>query len=822
MRTHTQLKIFFARVLIALATLTIVTAPQQVMGAGQSKSAVVVALPQGARESAQTLHPTMPGVDRAGRFPVGRPQTKQDDTVSMDSNPFLFLAPVTYDPGGNAVSVVVADVNRDGKPDLVVVQDNSPNSIGILLGNGDGTFQSPVSYDSGGNFAAVAVADVNRDGKPDLVIANGCGDVNCSTEGSVGVLLGNGDGTFQPVVTYPGFGGRQLAVGDFNGDGNPDLVVVNPFSSNSISVLIGNGDGTSQGPVTYDPGGDDTDGVTIADVNRDGRADLIVANGGGTIGVLLGNGDGTFQPAVTYSSGGRGFPETDSPVVADLNGDGKPDLIVGNWASGTVGVLLGNGNGTFQPVVTYSGVSEPETVAVADVNGDGVPDVLMVGANSGVGVLLGNGNGTFQPLKFQLVEGAQSLGVADLNGDRKPDLAVAMNAVGAMLNNSGAPPTTTSLVSSANPAAINWVITYTATVTSQSGGVLKGTVVFYDQGAFSVNPFTTVTLAGNQAKLSATYPLAGSHPITATYSGDLKKAAGSTSPLLTETVLKPRPTNTQAITSASPSFVGQPVTITATVTSSYGTIPDGELVRFYDGPTLLGSVALAHGAAAYTTSSLSAKTHTIKATYVGDAQFAPSTGQVTQVVNGYLTSTSLTSSLNPSTYGQKVTWTATVTSSASIPPTGTVTLSWSNHTIGLATLNSSGVATFSRSKLNADSYPLTAVYGGDATHTGSTSAVLNQVVVQTTSTATLTSSPNPSAQSQAVTFTAKISSPTVTPTGPVTFTAGKTVLGTAQLSGGKATLTISSLAVGSTKVTATYYGDSNIAKSSASVIQTVQ
>jgi hypothetical protein len=185
------------------------------------------------------------------------------------------------------------------------------------------------------------------------------------------------------------------------------------------------------------------------------------------------------------------------------------------------------------------------------------------------------------------------------------------------------------------------------------------------------------------------------------------------------------------------------------------------------------------------------------------------------------TSTSLTSSLNPSTYGQKVTWTATVTSSGSITPTGKVRFTWSGNTIGSATLNTSGVVTLTRSNLNADAYPLTAVYLGDADNLASTSAVLNQVVLKTTSAATLTSSPNPSTQGQAVTFTAKVSSPTVIATGPVSFTAGKTVLGTAELSGGKAKLVISSLPVGSTKVTVTYYGDSNIAKTSASVTQTV-
>jgi hypothetical protein len=155
-------------------------------------------------------------------------------------------------------------------------------------------------------------------------------------------------------------------------------------------------------------------------------------------------------------------------------------------------------------------------------------------------------------------------------------------------------------------------------------------------------------------------------------------------------------------------------------------------------------------------------------------------------------------------------------------PTGTIKFTWNGNTIGSATLYSSGVATLTRSNLNAATYPLTAVYAGDAANLGSPSTVVSQVVLETTSKARLTSSPNPSMQGQAVRFTATISSPTVIPTGPVTFTAGTTVLGTAQLGGGKAKLVISSLPVGLTKVTVKYNGDSNIAKSSASVIQTVQ
>jgi len=150
-----------------------------------------------------------------------------------------------------------------------------------------------------------------------------------------------------------------------------------------------------------------------------------------------------------------------------------------------------------------------------------------------------------------------------------------------------------------------------------------------------------------------------------------------------------------------------------------------------------------------------------------------------------------------------------------------VTFSWSTYTIGTATLNSSGIATLTKSNLNVYAYPLVAVYKGDSSNLGSNSAILNQVVKQATSSATLTSSPNPSIQGQAVTFTAKITSPTVVPTGPVKFALGNMVLGTAQLSGGKATLTTSTLPVGTDTVTVTYPWNSNIAGSSASIAQVV-
>ncbi len=285
-------------------------------------------------------------------------------------------------------------------------------------------------------------------------------------------------------------------------------------------------------------------------------------------------------------------------------------------------------------------------------------------------------------------------------------------------------------------------------------------------------------------------------------------------------------TSTALVSNLNPSTYGQAITFTATVTSIGGIPSDSETVIFYNGLNVLGTAPLTGGIASLTISTLKSGIHTISAAYLGDANFTGSTSpalrQVVDTSSQSPTATSLASSLNPSIFGQKVTWTATVTTSGKTTPTGKVNFNWGSYSIGTATLNSSGVATFTRSNLNADAYPLFAVYVGDTNNGPSVSAIANQVVRETTSAATLSSSVNPSTQGQAVTFTATITSPTVTATGPVTFTAGTTVLGTAQLSDHKATFTTSTLPVGSTTVTATYNGDSNIAESSASVTQTVQ
>jgi hypothetical protein len=212
--------------------------------------------------------------------------------------------------------------------------------------------------------------------------------------------------------------------------------------------------------------------------------------------------------------------------------------------------------------------------------------------------------------------------------------------------------------------------------------------------------------------------------ITATYSGDADNAT-STSATLTEYVGLV-PTKTTLTTFGSPSFIGQPVTFTATVTWTYGTVPDGEMVRFFNGTTTIGTGATASGVAKFTTSSLTVGTHSIKATYPGDAEFKPSTGSVMQVVEKYPTTTTLHSNLNPSQFGHAVTFTAHVTG-AGPAPTGKVRFLDGTNGIGSATL-SGGVAQLTRVFYVTGTHPITAEYLGDAVSATSTSSVLNQVV----------------------------------------------------------------------------------------------
>ncbi len=344
-----------------------------------------------------------------------------------------FSQAVNFAVGGFPEGVAVGQLRSSTSNLDIVIADNQGNLVDVLLGNGDGTFQPMVGYNSGGTCpVAVALGDVNGDKVLDIVVATQCGGPN--GHGTVGVLIGNGDGTFQPVVIYDSGGTSPnsnfvgaVVVADVNGDGKPDIVVANQAGSTSgdgtVGVLIGNGDGTFQPVVPYDSGGSGTNGLAVADLNGDGYPDLIVSNNClnpsscasqiGGVAVLLNNSAkvGTFAPAVSYATGG---PST-SVAVGNLNADTYPDLVVGLGTYGAQ-VFLNNGDGTFPAGQNLSTNGQVTAVAIRDVNGDGINDVAVGlgycgtcdnGMDSGVSVALGNGDGTLR--SFVTYEAARRL-----------------------------------------------------------------------------------------------------------------------------------------------------------------------------------------------------------------------------------------------------------------------------------------------------------------------------------------------------------------------------------------------------------------------------
>jgi M6 family metalloprotease-like protein len=350
-------------------------------------------------------------------FTVNRPKPSTGFTAAAGSPPAT---------GAEPSSIAVGDFNGDGIPDLATANRNSYN-VTVLLGNGSGGFTpAPGSPFAAGTYPlSIAVGDFNGDGIQDLAVAN-------SGSSDMTILLGNGSGGFTPAAASPIAAGALplfVAVGDFNGDGIPDLATANSGSS-SVSVLLGDGSGGFI-PALNSPfaTGVDPTSVAVGDFNGDGKQDLAVANGAGGVTVLLGDGTGDFTAA-----SGSPFAAGSGPyfiAVADFNGDGKPDLVVPDYGGNTVAVLLGVGSGGFTaaPGSPFSAGAEPTAAAVGDFNGDGVPDLAISdegGANNVV-VLLGNGSGGFTAAPgspFAAGANAFSIVVGDFNGDGIQDLVL--------------------------------------------------------------------------------------------------------------------------------------------------------------------------------------------------------------------------------------------------------------------------------------------------------------------------------------------------------------------------------------------------------------
>jgi hypothetical protein len=536
-----------------------------------------------------------------------------------------FFAPhnLTNGHGNMADGVAVADFNHDGLPDIAATY-LEDNSVRVLTGNGGGNFNTAAVYPVGKQPYWVATGDLNNNGYSDLVTAN-------TGDNTVSVLMNkaDGSGTFNAAASYPvGNDPYQVAIGDLNGDGLPDLAVTN-YGDNTVSLLYGQTDGTFTTGQTIatciNPYG-----VAIADFRHTGQHDVAVTCfHTAQMEVFLNNTpilpQNPAPPQATFQS-----PEiftTDvnptSLVIADFNRDGNLDIVTGNSIANNVSFFAGNGDGTFQAAANSFALNFPDSIAVGDLNGDGIPDLVTVAPNfNQVAILYGVGDGTFQP-RFEFTTGTQpwAVALADFNQDGKLDIVTANTfnrvnlttpafqqqyikqfppvggghpSLSVLLNSSG-----TSIAVTATPngtIAYTQPVTVTATVTPTLGSTAPtGSVIFEDSDG---TPSPAIPLSGGTATLTVSNLGTGTHRFTALYSGDTlyrPNTAVSTqtirvtgtpvvltvpqNPITPDTVLA----YTVTIGTANPNAANPVGTITM-----FGILPDGSLVQF-DGPNTVGT-----------------------------------------------------------------------------------------------------------------------------------------------------------------------------------------------------------------------------------------
>ena len=805
-------------------------------------------------------------------------------SVLLGNGNGTFQTAQPYPSGGiTAVSVTVGNFNGDKKLDLVVANQcqssgNCNGNVGVLLGNGNGTFQAARSYASGGYTAVSVIAgDFDGDGETDLAVANQCQGSSSCNNGSVGVLLGKGDGTFQPAKNYASGGNNTVALAarDLNGDGRTDLLLANQCqiagncSDGSVSVLMGNGDGTFQPPQNYVSDGVFAQSIETGDWNGDKKPDLVIVNQcqngsncSGTVTVLLGNGDGTFQVPPSYGSGGY---DADSLAVGDLNGDGKLDLVVTNLCqssncsrgnNGSVSVLLGKGDGTFQPAQAYAtGGFGSSSVAIGDFNGDGNLDVVVAnqcGAGNckgggSVSVLLGNGNGTLQAAKTYSSGAytALSVAIADFNKDGNLDLVVANQCQATNCENGAV----SVLLGNGNG-------TFQPAQTYASGGYYSNSVVVGDfngdgnpdlalasqcQDSTCQNGGASVLLGNGDGtfQTAQSYNSLGSVADSlaiADVNGDGKPdlvvsnlcqsqtdcSSGIIRPLFGRGDGKFRggsPFNTggsNAYSVVAGDFNGDGNADVVVANSDCTCV----LLGNGDG-TFQAALPYFPGGLFISTSDFNADN---KPDVVVASGSLSTVTVLLDVAAGYrwVTTTTLTSSPNPSAVDQSVLFTATIANQIGGSPSGTVTFKSGATTLGQGTV-SNGQATLNYSFTSSGTNPVVAAYSGDSTFLPSSSAPLRQTVTKATTTTALTSSLNPSQVGQAVTFTATVSGQYGgVPTGSVTFKDGSSVLAQVPLSGGVAQYQTSTLTKGKHHILANYGGDTNFRTSQGSLFQVVE
>jgi hypothetical protein len=570
---------------------------------------------------------------------------------------------------GNLADIAVADVNHDGKLDVVGTDFNNGVDT-IVLGNGDGTFQSSrsayaVGQNPSGNFVpALALADFDLSGSLDIASTN-------QYNNSFSVLLARGDGTFQgaqavlPATASGNVSQALPAVGDFNGDGKLDLAMgfssAGPGSPSALDISLSSGGALTYPYLDYMTADLNTVcSLTAADLDNDGHLDLI-ANQGGATGVYLGDGSGQFPTQYQVVPGPSGgwpngctFPE--NLALGDFNNDGKLDfaMIIPQAGSGGEGVLdieTGNGNGTFNYAGNYvvgnQGPS-PISVATGDFNGDGYVDLAVIGHDTSLSgynvyILLGDGMGGFSaPAGYATGASSTWLAMGDFNRDGKLDLVTVNtnnNSASILLGNGdgtfGGPQLLALNPGVSNPNYVvvsdfngDGILDLAVGSPSLYGQPNSGLVQIYlGNGDGTFEPIATDFEVG-----AGTYQPETIGDFNGDGAPDLAVANNSGVVILLNT------TGTSAATTSSmnPSHFKQAVTFTATVSASVavsgGLSPTGA-VTFMDGSTTLGTATLASGNASLTISTLSIGTHMITAIYSGDINFGSHSAlPLTQIV----------------------------------------------------------------------------------------------------------------------------------------------------------------------------------------------
>src|ERR1019366_4461700 len=620
--------------------------------------------------------------------------------------------------GNNPDGLAAGDLNGDGKVDLVAAN-STDGTVSVLLGNGDGTFTNGATYPIGKQPVNLTLADLNGDGKLDITVVN-------SADNNVQVLLGRGDGTFFVGTYRVGASPSGITSGDFNRDGIPDLAVANGDAS--ITILLGDGHGGFKALNSF-PGCDATNlpgKILAADVNGDGTDDLaLVCNqtyGADFVNVFLGNGDGTWREGYTLS--------VDYPILdilgADVNGDGILELVV----STTNDVFAWNYNSSI--VYTVFTGSSLQDVAAGDFNADGRTDFLIRGPGI---ALLGEGSGNFEAF----VTGQTGGLTGDFNGDGLTDFETNTNhQMQLSLSNGDGTFSNGFLLSSNKLGAMQ------APADFNGDGILDlmpltglnaPLNVFFgkDDGSFVDSGISFIPLGGYYVTAIADFDRNGSPDVAV-----LDVSAGVVTIALNKNSFQL--TNTALSESSGKVVVGGPLTLSAAVSAKQGT-PTGNL-EFKQAGVPQTTTPLNSGVAQGTlTAPTLGGTYGYTALYTGDGTFGGSLSQRLLVtVSAASTTTTVTSNAPSSKLGQSVTFTATVHPQFSGQPTGTVEFYADGNPIGSASV-SGDQAAISTSSLTLGAHTIQADYSGDSSFTTSLGST-KQKVGDAASSIQLTSSLN--------------------------------------------------------------------------------